>query len=104
MRLPDDLRRQGFALMFVTHNLGLVPRIAQHVAVLAGPVKYRPPKEVLTRPLAPETAALSRHRPAWHRDGPAPIGAGLGHLSGTGGVRYGRQIGPLGAVPKRSAG
>jgi len=35
VRLPDDLRRQGFALMFVTHNLGLVPRIAQHVAVLA---------------------------------------------------------------------
>jgi ABC-type dipeptide/oligopeptide/nickel transport system ATPase component len=37
VRLPDDLRRQGFALMFVIHNLGLVPRIAQHVAVLAGP-------------------------------------------------------------------
>jgi len=36
VRLPDDLRRQGFALMFVTHNLSLVPRIAQHVAVLAG--------------------------------------------------------------------
>jgi len=41
VRLPDDLRRQGFALMFVTHNLGLVPRIAHHVAVLAGAVKYR---------------------------------------------------------------
>jgi len=25
VRLPDDLRRQGFALMFVIHNLGLVP-------------------------------------------------------------------------------
>jgi ABC-type microcin C transport system duplicated ATPase subunit YejF len=37
VRLPDDLRRQGFALMFVTHNLDLVRRIAQHVAVLAGP-------------------------------------------------------------------
>jgi ABC-type glutathione transport system ATPase component len=45
VRLPDDLRRQGFALMFVTHNLGLVPRIAQHVAVLAGAVKYRPPRK-----------------------------------------------------------
>ena len=32
-----SLRRQGFALMFVTPNLGLVRRIAQHVAVLAGP-------------------------------------------------------------------
>jgi ABC-type dipeptide/oligopeptide/nickel transport system ATPase component len=37
VRLPDNLRLQGFALMFVTLNLGLVPRIAQHVAVLAGP-------------------------------------------------------------------
>jgi ABC-type dipeptide/oligopeptide/nickel transport system ATPase component len=57
VRLPDDLRRQGVALMFVTHNLGLVRRIAQHVAVLAGH-GVRPAEEVLTRSLAPETAAL----------------------------------------------
>jgi hypothetical protein len=49
-------------------------------------------------------ASLIAALPAWHRDRAAPIGAGLGHLSGTGGVRYGRQIGPLGVGPMRSAG
>jgi len=61
VRLPDDLRRQGFAPMFVTHNLGLVPRIAQHVPACSGAGRGRevpPAEEVLTRSLAPETAAL----------------------------------------------
>ena len=57
VRLPDDLRRQSFALMFVTHNLDLVRRIAQHVAVLAGPWSTAR-RGVLTRSLTPETAAL----------------------------------------------
>jgi oligopeptide/dipeptide ABC transporter ATP-binding protein len=61
MELLRHLQEQlGMAILLITHNLGLVGDIAQHVAVMyAGQiVESAPALELLKRPLHPYTRAL----------------------------------------------
>lgn len=78
--LLDDLRRRrGLAMLFITHNLGLVNRICDTVCVLyAGSViEYGPTAEVLTAPAHPYTKGLltsmPRLEPAYRRARLTPI-------------------------------
>ncbi len=59
--LLEELQRQrGLAMLFISHNLGVVRRIADEIAVLyAGQVVERgPTREVLARPLHPYAKGL----------------------------------------------
>jgi len=73
MRLLDDLRQQGLSMLFVTHNLGLVPSIAQDVVVMASGqvVESGQAPAVLARPSSPETAALLAALPRLEAEGAA---------------------------------
>lgn len=68
--LRDLRRRLGMAILFITHNLGLVGDLADDVAVMyAGQiVESGPAPEVLRRPLHPYTQALLRSVPALGAD------------------------------------
>jgi oligopeptide/dipeptide ABC transporter ATP-binding protein len=66
MRLLAELKRQyGMALLFITHDLGLVAEIADRVAVMyAGQVvEIGPVDRLLSAPLHPYTRALLDCRP-----------------------------------------
>jgi oligopeptide/dipeptide ABC transporter ATP-binding protein len=66
MRLLADLKRKyGMALLFITHDLGLVAEIADRVAVMyAGQVvEIGPVDRLLDAPLHPYTRALLDCRP-----------------------------------------
>jgi peptide/nickel transport system ATP-binding protein len=70
LRLILDLQhRHGAAILFVTHNLGLVAKLCQTVTVLyAGRVvEGGPTEEVLTRPRAAYTRALLSATPRLDR-------------------------------------
>ncbi len=71
MRLLEDLRQQGLSMLFVTHNLGLVPSIAQDVVVMASGqvVEFGPAPAVLGKPSSPVTAALLAALPRLETDG-----------------------------------
>jgi len=58
--LKDLQRRHGTALMFITHNFGVVAEIADRVAVMrhGEVVEHGDVEEVLTRPRHPYTRAL----------------------------------------------
>jgi len=58
--LEELQRRHGLAMLFISHNLGVVRRIADEIAVLyAGQVVERgPTREVLARPLHPYAKGL----------------------------------------------
>jgi peptide/nickel transport system ATP-binding protein len=58
--LEELQRRRGLAMLFISHNLGVVRRIADEIAVLyAGQVVERgPTREVLARPLHPYAKGL----------------------------------------------
>ena len=58
--LRDLQRRLGMAILLITHNLGIVGDMADHVAVMyAGQiVELAPARELLRRPLHPYTKAL----------------------------------------------
>jgi len=58
--LRDLKQRLGMAILLITHNLGIVGDIADHVAVMyAGQiVEQAPARELLRRPLHPYTRAL----------------------------------------------
>ncbi len=73
MRLLEDLRQQGLSMLFVTHNLGLVPSIAQDVVVMASGqvVESGQAPAVLARPSSPETAALLAALPRLEAEGAA---------------------------------
>jgi peptide/nickel transport system ATP-binding protein len=61
LRLIDDLRRKhGTAVLFITHDFGVVAEIADHVAVLQNGicVEQGPAEEVLERPVTIIQAAL----------------------------------------------
>ncbi|MBX3731397.1 MAG: ABC transporter ATP-binding protein [Verrucomicrobiae bacterium] len=66
IELLRDLQRQlGMAILLITHNLGLVGDLADHVAVMyAGQiVEEAPATDLLRRPLHPYTQALMRSVP-----------------------------------------
>jgi peptide/nickel transport system ATP-binding protein len=58
--LRDLKQRLGMAILLITHNLGIVGDLADHVAVMyAGQiVELAPARELLQRPLHPYTRAL----------------------------------------------
>ena len=58
--LADLKERHGMAMLFITHNLGVVAQIADRVAVMyAGQiVEEAPVQEIFTRPAHPYTRAL----------------------------------------------
>jgi len=72
--LSDLQRRLGMAMLFITHDLGIVRRIAQRVCVMrrgeiveAGPVA-----QVFTEPRHPYTQALLAAQPRGEPSPPAP--------------------------------
>jgi peptide/nickel transport system ATP-binding protein len=76
VRLLDGLRQQGLSLLFVTHNLGLVPSVAQEVAVMAAGriVEYGPVSDVLRAASARETVALLAALPRLGSENAEPPG------------------------------
>jgi oligopeptide/dipeptide ABC transporter ATP-binding protein len=74
--LLAELRRNlGLALLFITHDLGVVAQVADRIAVTyAGRiVEEGPAREVLTRPRHPYTAGLLRASPQLVRHKLEPI-------------------------------
>jgi oligopeptide/dipeptide ABC transporter ATP-binding protein len=71
LALLSNLQRQmGMAMIFITHNLGVVAAIADRIAVMyAGDiVEIGPVEELFARPLHPYTEALLRCIPRVDRD------------------------------------
>ncbi len=68
--LADLKDRYGMAMLFITHNLGVVAQIADRVAVMyAGQiVEQAPVAEVFARPAHPYTRALFAAIPRMERD------------------------------------
>ena len=71
--LADLKQRHGMAMLFITHNLGVVAQIADRVAVMyAGQVvEQAEVGAVFARPAHPYTAALFAAIPRMDRDGQA---------------------------------
>jgi peptide/nickel transport system ATP-binding protein len=72
LRLIRDLQRDaGTAILFITHDLGVVAKLCEQVTVLhAGRVVERGPvAAVIERPQHPYTRALMRATPRYDRPG-----------------------------------
>jgi ABC-type antimicrobial peptide transport system ATPase subunit len=71
-RLQEEM---GLALLFITHDLGVVAQVARHLAVMyAGRiVELGPVDDVLRRPRHPYTEGLLRASPQLGRRGLTPI-------------------------------
>jgi peptide/nickel transport system ATP-binding protein len=71
-RLQEEM---GLALLFITHDLGVVAQVARNLAVMyAGRiVEFGPVEEVLRRPRHPYTEGLLRASPQLGRRGLTPI-------------------------------
>jgi oligopeptide/dipeptide ABC transporter ATP-binding protein len=69
--LADMKTRHGMAMLFITHNLGVVAQIADRVAVMyAGQiVEEAPVHEIFARPAHPYTRALFSAIPRMDREG-----------------------------------
>ncbi|MFH6786216.1 MULTISPECIES: ABC transporter ATP-binding protein [Methylobacterium] len=76
--LADLKARLGLALLFITHDLRLVRRIAERTAVLSSGrlVEAGPTERLFRDPRAPETRDLLAAEPAG-RKGPVPEGASV---------------------------
>jgi peptide/nickel transport system ATP-binding protein/oligopeptide transport system ATP-binding protein len=73
LHLLRSLQEQlGMGILFVTHNLGVVAEIADHVAVMYGGqiVESAPVERLFDRPLHPYTRALLASRPDAAEHGP----------------------------------
>jgi oligopeptide/dipeptide ABC transporter ATP-binding protein len=82
--LLAELRRDlGLALLFITHDLGVVARVADRIAVIyAGRVvEEGPAREVLERPRHPYTAGLLRASPQLVRRKLEPIAGAVPALN-----------------------
>jgi oligopeptide/dipeptide ABC transporter ATP-binding protein len=80
LELLSDLRRElGLALLFITHDLAVVSKVAERIAVLyAGRVvESGPASEVLSRPRHPYTEGLLRASPSLTRRKLEPIPGGV---------------------------
>jgi oligopeptide/dipeptide ABC transporter ATP-binding protein len=65
--LMRDLQKEyGMSIMMITHDLGVVAELADHVAVMYASkvVEYAPVKELFAHPLHPYTLGLFRSRPS----------------------------------------
>jgi peptide/nickel transport system ATP-binding protein len=63
--IRDLQKRLGMAVMFITHNLGVIAQIADNVAImyLGKVVEYGPVREILRNPKHPYTTELLRAVP-----------------------------------------
>jgi peptide/nickel transport system ATP-binding protein len=82
LRLIHELRRgHGTALLFVTHDLGVVAKICDTVSVLSAGriVEQAPVADIFSRPAHPYTRALFAATPRYDRPGEAlrPVPADL---------------------------
>ena len=84
-QLAELKRAYGMAVLFITHNLGVVAQIADRVAVMyAGEiVEVASVADLFARPMHPYTAALLRAMPRVDRDaaGLEPIPGGVPALT-----------------------
>ena len=65
--LMRDLQQEfGMSIMIITHDLGVVAELADHVAVMYASkvVEYAPVKELFANPLHPYTNGLFKSRPS----------------------------------------
>ena len=65
--LMRDLQKEfGMSIMIITHDLGVVAELADHVAVMYASkvVEYAPVKELFANPLHPYTNGLFKSRPS----------------------------------------
>ncbi len=74
--LADLKRDEGMSLLFITHDLGIVRRIADRVCVMQGGeiVEQGPTAEIFANPQHPYTKGLLAAEPAGRPD-PVPLGA-----------------------------
>jgi microcin C transport system ATP-binding protein len=74
--LADLKRAEGLSLLFITHDLGIVRRIADRVCVMQGGeiVEQGPTAEIFSNPQHPYTQKLLA---AEQKGGPEPVPAGL---------------------------
>jgi peptide/nickel transport system ATP-binding protein len=70
-------QRMGMAVMFITHNLGVIAQIADNVAImyLGQVVEYGPVREILRNPKHPYTADLLRAVPRLGKTMGQPLAA-----------------------------
>lgn len=70
--IRDQALARGMAVLLITHDLGVVARVAAHVGIMYAGflVEYGPTADVLARPLHPYTRGLLASSP-----GRAPLGA-----------------------------
>ena len=73
--LADIQRAEGMGMLFITHNLGIVRRIADRVAVMQGGeiVETGPTEAIFAAPQHPYTRKLLAAEPTGHPD-PVPAG------------------------------
>jgi peptide/nickel transport system ATP-binding protein len=69
--LLEQMKKQGMALILISHDLAVVARLADHVAVMADGVfvEQGPARQVLARPQADYTQALLDALPSAHAKG-----------------------------------
>jgi oligopeptide/dipeptide ABC transporter ATP-binding protein len=84
-RLKGEL---GFSIIFITHDIGLTPHIADRMLVLyAGhAVEEGPVREVLDNPAHPYTVGLLRSAPSLQSRRSAPLPTIPGTVPGAGGL------------------
>jgi peptide/nickel transport system ATP-binding protein len=97
VELLEELREDGLALLFITHNLALVNSVADHVLVLeSGEIREHGAKEqVIRRPSHPYTNSLLAAAPELGVDSAAERPA-----NGLAGAATGK----LGLIDERDAG
>jgi microcin C transport system ATP-binding protein len=84
--LADLKRSEGLSLLFITHDLGIVRRIADRVCVMQGGeiVEQGPTAEIFTNPRHPYTQKLLA---AEQKGGPDPVPASAAEVVRTDGLR-----------------
>ena len=84
--LAEPKAREGLSLLFITHDLGIVRRIADRVCVMQGGqiVEQGPAAEIFANPQHPYTRKLLAAEP---KGAPAPVPAGAAEIVRTDGLR-----------------
>jgi peptide/nickel transport system ATP-binding protein len=110
LQLVQSLQRElGMAMLWVTHDFGVVRQLAHHVAVLqrgqlmeTGPAAavLATPQQPYTQALLAATLAVNATPPMLNEQAPAVLeGQNLGHAYATSGSLFGRWWGKVQAAP-----